>query len=84
MERVQHYANMDTRKHLEAGVAGERYKPVCSVYRASEKELKLLKEDGEDWCSEIISTVKKLEDDQSTVRRKKRKKKKKKKVFLYS
>ena len=31
MERVQHYASVDARKRLEPGVAGERYKPVCSV-----------------------------------------------------
>lgn len=35
-----------------------------------EKELTLLKEDGADWCSEVTSTVKKLEDDyQIIVRR---------------
>ena len=34
VELVQHYANVDARKCLEPGVAGERYKPVCSVNRA--------------------------------------------------
>ena len=34
MEWVQHYASVDERKHLEPGVAGERYKPVYSVDRA--------------------------------------------------
>ena len=33
VERVQHYASVDARKCLEPGVAGERYKPVCSVDR---------------------------------------------------
>ena len=31
MEQFQHYANVDARKRLEPGAAGERYKPVCSV-----------------------------------------------------
>ena len=34
VEQVQRYASMDERKHLELGVAGERYKPICSVDRA--------------------------------------------------
>ena len=34
VERFQHYANVDARKLLEPAVAGERYKPVCSVDRA--------------------------------------------------
>ena len=34
IEWVQHYARVDARKHLEPGVAGERYKPVCSVDRS--------------------------------------------------
>ena len=33
-----------------------------------EKELKLLKEDGTDWCSEVTCTVKKLGDYQIIVR----------------
>ena len=32
VERVQHYVHVDA-KHLELGVAGERYKPVRSVDR---------------------------------------------------
>ena len=31
VERVQHFASVDGRKHLELGVAGERYKPFSSV-----------------------------------------------------
>ena len=31
VERVQPYASVDTRKHLEPGVAGERYKPDCTM-----------------------------------------------------
>ena len=34
VERIQHYASVDTRKRLEPNVAGERYKPVCTVDRA--------------------------------------------------
>ena len=34
VERVQHYASVDKRIHLELGVVGERYKPVHSVDRA--------------------------------------------------
>ena len=33
VERVQHYASLDARKSLEPGIAGERYKAVCSVDR---------------------------------------------------
>ena len=34
VERIQHYASVDTRKGLELGVAGEKYKHVCNVVRA--------------------------------------------------
>ena len=43
---VQHYASMGERKRLEPGVAGARYKPVCSVDRADFRE--------EDQCSSWI------------------------------
>ena len=33
VEWVQHYASVDTRKHLKTGFAGERYKHICSVDR---------------------------------------------------
>ena len=34
VEWVQHYASVDARKRLEPGVAGEMYKPFCSVDKA--------------------------------------------------
>ena len=34
VEQVLRYVSVDERSHLEPGVAGERYKPVCSVDRA--------------------------------------------------
>ena len=38
MERVQHYASMEERKHLKPGVAEERNKPICSVDRPLQKK----------------------------------------------
>ena len=40
VEWVQHCASVDTRKHLELGVAGGRYKPVCSVDKALDIQCK--------------------------------------------
>ena len=37
------------------------------MFDSIEKELKLLKEDGADWCSEVTPTIKKLEDDYQTI-----------------
>ena len=36
---VQYYVSVDASKHFEPDVAGERYKPVCSVDRALEGPL---------------------------------------------
>ena len=39
VDQIQHYANVDERKYLEPGVAGERYKPVSSMNKALQNTL---------------------------------------------